>query len=91
LTTPDTASAPAVASICMLKSRLNIRRWDVLLNNKFYHCTLPKRHVLASHLLALKYDHLTGVGDVISIVVRDDGWYSGIAHCNIAWHIFVLI
>jgi len=89
----DTASAHAVASICILKSRLNIRRWDFLLDNKFCHFTLPKQHVLANNFLALKYNHLTGADDVILIVVRDDRWdyCSDIAHCHIVWNFFVLI
>jgi hypothetical protein len=93
-TSPDTASAHSVVSIHTLKSGVNIWRGDFLLNNILTtnHCTLPKRHVLASYFLALKYDHVTGAGDVIFILVWDDrrNWWSYIARCNIAWDFFVI-
>jgi hypothetical protein len=41
------------------------RSWDfVLFNKEFYHCVWPKPHVLARHFLVMKYDHVTGAGDV---------------------------
>jgi hypothetical protein len=35
-------------------------------NKKFYHYVLPK-HVLTSHFLTMKYDHVTSAGDVIAL------------------------
>jgi hypothetical protein len=43
--------------------------WDFLFNNEFYHYTLPKRHVLSSHLLALICSHVTEAEDVNFILV----------------------
>jgi hypothetical protein len=62
-----TAGADTVISLYALKSRMNICCWDFLPSKKYCHCTLPKQHVLTSHNVTLKCDHMTGVGDVIFI------------------------
>lgn len=46
--------------ICMLTSCMHVQRGDLLLNQKFYHCILQEQNFLASHYLALKWDHVPG-------------------------------
>lgn len=71
----DIARAQARITICMLKLRVNIWRRDFLLNKKFYHCILPKQHVLTSYFVALKYDHITHAGDTtFSLVWGNNIW-----------------
>jgi hypothetical protein len=70
----DAPSARATTSICILKSRVNILRGDLFLNEEFYYCALPKRRLLANHFLALMYDHVTGMGHSIFLLLRGDRW-----------------
>jgi hypothetical protein len=86
----DTCSAHTGVSICVLMSCVNSWWGDVLLSKKFYHGTLLKKHLLAGHFLAQKYDYMTGPHDMIFILAWDYRWIqSYVAHCNISWHPFV--
>ena len=66
-----TAGARADISMYALKSCTNICCWDFLPSKKY--CTLPERGP-TSHSVTLSYDHMTGVGDVIFILVWDCRW-----------------
>jgi len=50
-------------------SHANIKCGHTILNKKFYLCTLPENNYLTSHSVPLKYDHVTGAGDVIFSLV----------------------
>lgn len=89
LPSPDVASVHAGVFIFTLTC-MNIRRSDFLLQ-KFYRLT-SKRHVLASHFLVLKYDHVTGAVHVILIVVWAGrwNWPPYVTYCSMAWYLFVI-
>ena len=54
-------------------------------------CMFLKWHVLASHFLALRYDHMMGTSNMIFTLVWHNRWIWSLytVHWNILWQLFV--
>jgi len=61
----DSTSVDARVFMYTLQPCVNILWRNSLLKKKFYHCTMQKLLVIANNNLALKYDQVTRVGNMI--------------------------